>query len=81
MDSKVDTYKKAKIGSQIAWAITLRNMSLSIANQLEEGKAPTLAASIVKDQVPIRAKFYGLAQDLCDLQPTVEGIGLTTNRF
>ena len=49
MDSTVDTYKKAKIGSQIAWAITLRNMSLSIANQLEEGKAPTLAASIVKD--------------------------------
>ena len=76
MDSTADTYKKAKIGSQIAWAITLRNMSLSIANQLEEGKAPTLAASIVKDLgCQFEQNLPGLAQDLCDLQPTVEGIG------
>ena len=39
----------AKIGTQVAWATTLRTMSLSIASQLHAGENPTLAASVVKD--------------------------------
>ena len=76
MDSNADGYKKAKIGSQLAWAITLRNMSLSIAKQLEEGQSPTLAASIVKDLgCQFEQDLPGFAQELCDLQPTADGVG------
>jgi len=67
----------AKIGTQIAWATTLRTMSLSIASQLHAGENPTLAASVVKDLgCQFEQTLPGLAQELCDLEPTLEGYGV-----
>jgi alkylation response protein AidB-like acyl-CoA dehydrogenase len=67
----------AKIGTQIAWATTLRTMSLSIASQLHAGENPTLAASVVKDLgCQFEQALPGLAQELCDLEPTLEGYGI-----
>ena len=66
----------SKIGTQIAWAITLRNMSISIAAQLHAGDNPTLAASVVKDLgCQFEQALPGLAQELCLLEPTLEGYG------
>ena len=71
-----DSSIRARLGKQIAWAITLRNMSLSIAAQLENGESPTLAASIVKDLgCQFEQELPGLAQELCELPPTLEGAG------
>jgi alkylation response protein AidB-like acyl-CoA dehydrogenase len=67
----------AKIGTQVAWATTLRTMSLSIASQLHAGENPTLAASVVKDLgCQFEQTLPGLAQELCDLEPTLEGHGV-----
>ena len=67
----------AKIGTQVAWATTLRTMSLSIASQLHAGENPTLAASVVKDLgCQFEQTLPGLAQELCDLEPTLEGYGV-----
>ena len=67
----------ARLGTQIAWATTLRNMSLSITAKLQAGEAPTLAASVVKDLgCQFEQALPGLAQELCDLEPTLEGFGL-----
>ena len=67
----------AKIGTQVAWATTLRTMSLSIASQLHVGENPTLAASVVKDLgCQFEQTLPGLAQELCDLEPTLEGYGV-----
>ena len=58
MDSKVDTYKKAKNWFPNSLGDNFKKHVPGIANQLEEGQAPTLAASIVKDLgLPIRAGF------------------------
>jgi alkylation response protein AidB-like acyl-CoA dehydrogenase len=66
----------ARIGSQIAWALTLRNMSLSIAAMLNAGQDPALEASVVKDLgCQFEQTLPGLAQELCDLVPTLEGHG------
>ena len=66
-----------KLGSQIAWVVTLRNMSLSVAGMLNEGIDPGLQASIVKD---LGAHFEqglpGLAQELIALEPTLSGSGV-----
>lgn len=67
----------ARLGGQIAWATTLRNMSLSIAAKLNAGEDPLLAAAIVKDLgCQFEQGLPGLAQELCDLEPTLEGFGL-----
>lgn len=67
----------ARIGSQIAWVTTLRNMSLSIAGLLHEGQDPALAASIVKDLgCQFEQGLPGLAQELCALEPTLAGHGI-----
>jgi alkylation response protein AidB-like acyl-CoA dehydrogenase len=67
----------ARLGAQVAWATTLRNMSLSIAAKLEAGEDPALAASVVKDLgCQFEQGLPGLAQELCDLEPTLEGFGL-----
>ena len=67
----------ARIGSQIAWVVTLRNMSLSIAGLLNEGKDPALAASIVKDLgCQFEQGLPGLAQEICALEPTLADHGL-----
>ena len=67
----------SKIGTQVAWATTLRTMSLSIASQLHAGENPTLAASVVKDLgCQFEQTLPGLAQELCDLEPTLEGYGV-----
>ena len=44
--------------------------------QLEDGESPTLPASIVKDLgCQFEQELPGLAQELCELEPTMEGIG------
>jgi alkylation response protein AidB-like acyl-CoA dehydrogenase len=67
----------ARLGAQIAWATTLRNMSLSITAKLNAGEDPALAASVVKDLgCQFEQALPGLAQELCDLEPTLDGFGL-----
>lgn len=66
----------ARIGSQVAWAATLRTMSLSIAAKLNAGQDPALEASVVKDLgCQFEQALPGLAQELCELEPTLEGHG------
>lgn len=67
----------ARLGSQIAWTVTLRNMSLSIAAKLQAGQDPALEASVVKDLgCQFEQGLPGLAQELCELEPTLAGHGL-----
>ena len=67
----------ARIGAQVAWIATLRNMSLSIAAKLEAGEDPALAAAVVKDLgCQFEQGLPGLAQDLCALEPTLAGRGI-----
>jgi len=74
---KASSATMARLGAQVAWATTLRNMSLSIATKLEAGEDPALAASVVKDLgCQFEQGLPGLAQELCDLEPTLEGFGL-----
>ncbi|HCU90359.1 MAG TPA: acyl-CoA dehydrogenase, partial [Gammaproteobacteria bacterium] len=80
----IDTIKDAasaatlkRIGSQIALLVALRNMSLSVAGMLNEGKDPTLQASIVKDVgCSFEQGLPGLAQEIVDLEPTIAGYGI-----
>ena len=73
---KADGATLARIGGQIAWATTLRNMSLSIAAKLNAGEDPLLEAAVVKDLgCQFEQGLPGLAQELCDLEPTLEGFG------
>lgn len=66
----------ARVGTQIAWATTLRNMSLSIAAKLNAGEDPLLEAAVVKDLgCQFEQALPGLAQELCELEPTLEGCG------
>ncbi|MBX9606870.1 MAG: acyl-CoA dehydrogenase family protein [Gammaproteobacteria bacterium] len=66
----------ARIGTQVAWAATLRTMSLSIAAKLNAGQDPALEASVVKDLgCQWEQALPGLAQELCELEPTLEGFG------
>jgi len=67
----------ARIGSQIAWVTTLRNMSISVAGLLNEGQDPSLAAAIVKDLgCQFEQGLPSLAQELAQLRPTLEGHGI-----
>ncbi len=66
----------AKIGAEVAWTVALRNMSLSVAGMLNEGRDPGLQASIVKDLgCHFEQRMPGLAQELVALEPTLEGHG------
>ena len=68
---------RAKIGAEIAWAVTLRNMSLSVAGMLSEGLDPGLQASVVKDLgCHFEQRLPGLAQELVALEPTLAGSGV-----
>ena len=76
LGANMDETTKSQIGSQIAWATTLRSMSLSIAGQLENGEEPALEAAVVKDLgCQFEQALPGLAQSLCSLSPTVAGQG------
>ena len=67
----------ARIGAEIAWAVTLRNMSLSVAGMLSEGLDPELQASVVKDLgCHFEQRLPGLAQELVALEPTLAGSGV-----
>ena len=67
----------ARIGAEIAWAVTLRNMSLSVAGMLSEGLDPGLQASVVKDLgCHFEQRLPGLAQELVALEPTLAGSGV-----
>lgn len=66
-----------KIGSQIALLVALRNMSLSVAGMLNDGKDPSLQASVVKDVgCSFEQGLPGLAQEIVDLEPTLAGHGI-----
>ena len=66
-----------KIGSQIALLTALRNMSLSVAGMLNDGKDPSLQASVVKDVgCSFEQGLPGLAQEIVDLEPTLAGHGI-----
>jgi alkylation response protein AidB-like acyl-CoA dehydrogenase len=66
-----------KIGSQIALVAALRNMSLSVAGMLHEGKDPNLQAAVVKDVgCSFEQGLPGLAQEIVDLEPTLAGHGI-----
>lgn len=66
-----------RIGSQIALLASLRSMSLSVAGMLNDGKDPSLQASIVKDVgCSFEQGLPGLAQELVDLEPTLSGAGI-----
>lgn len=76
LDGKASPSTLAKIGAEIAWTATLRNMSLSVAGMLNEGLDPGLQASIVKDLgCHFEQRLPGLAQELVDLEPTLAGHG------
>ncbi len=66
----------AKIGAEIAWATTLRTMSLSVAGMLNDGIDPGLQAAIVKDLgCDFEQRLPGLAQQIVELEPTLAGQG------
>jgi alkylation response protein AidB-like acyl-CoA dehydrogenase len=66
-----------KIGRQIALVASLRNMSLSVAGMLYEGKDPNLQASVVKDMgCTFEQGLPQLAQELVELEPTLAGHGI-----
>jgi alkylation response protein AidB-like acyl-CoA dehydrogenase len=66
----------ARIGAEVAWAVTLRNMSLSVAGMLNAGIDPGLQASIVKDLgCQFEQRLPGVAQELVALEPTLAGSG------
>ncbi|MEM7542150.1 MAG: acyl-CoA dehydrogenase family protein [Pseudomonadota bacterium] len=67
----------SRLGAQIAWALTLRNMSLNITSRLEAGEDPVLQAAVVKDLgCQWEQGLPGLAQEICELEPTLEGHGI-----
>ncbi|MSQ68353.1 MAG: acyl-CoA dehydrogenase [Gammaproteobacteria bacterium] len=66
----------AKVGAEVAWAVTLRNMSLSVAGMLNEGRDPGLQASVVKDLgCQFEQRLPGLAQELVGLEPMLADNG------
>jgi alkylation response protein AidB-like acyl-CoA dehydrogenase len=79
IDAVKDTASAAtlqKIGAQIALVTALRNMSLSVAGMLTDGKDPSLQAAVVKDVgCSFEQALPGLAQELVDLEPTLPSHG------
>ena len=74
---KAETATLAKIGSEIAWLVSLRTMSLSVAGMLNAGRDPGLQASIVKNLgCQFEQRLPGLAQELVALEPTLAGAGI-----
>lgn len=74
-DASAATLKR--IGAQIALLVALRNMSLSVAGMLNDGKDPSLQASIVKDVgCSFEQGLPGLAQEIIDLEPTLAEYGI-----
>ncbi len=72
-----DPTARARLGTEIAWVATLRNMSLSVAGMLNEGQDPGLQASIVKDLgCQFEQRLPGLAQELVSLAPTLANHGV-----
>jgi len=77
LDGKASPSALAKIGAELAWAATLRNMSLSVAGMLNEGKDPSLQASVVKDLgCHFEQRLPGLAQELVAMEPTLSDSGI-----
>ena len=61
------------IGKLVAQLANLRQMSLSVAGMLQDGKSPALEASVVKDLGAVfEQSLPGIAQDLSELEPTLE---------
>lgn len=77
LNGKASPSTLAKIGAEVAWTATLRNMSLSVAGMLNDGLDPGLQASVVKDLgCHYEQRLPGLAQELVALEPTLAGSGI-----
>jgi len=62
------------VGRLLAHLATLRQMSLSVAGMLEQGRNPALEASVVKDLgVAFEQDLPGAAQELLDVEPLAAG--------
>jgi alkylation response protein AidB-like acyl-CoA dehydrogenase len=62
------------VGRLLAHLVTLRQMSLSVAGMLEQGRNPALEAAVVKDLgVTFEQELPGAAQELHDVEPRVDG--------
>ncbi len=65
--------RAAAIGRLVAHAAVLREMSLSVAGQLERGEDPSLEATLVKDLgALLEQEIPEVAHDLFEEEPTLE---------
>lgn len=72
--SAPDAYQAREIGRLVARLLTLRNMSLSVTRQLNEGESPAWAASCVKDLgSSFEQEIPEIAQALIEASPSVQG--------
>lgn len=77
LKGKASATALAKIGAEAAWALSLRNMSLSVAGMLNAGQDPGLQAAVVKDLgCHFEQRLPGLAQELVALEPTLADSGI-----
>ncbi len=71
-----DAFQAREVGRISARLMTLRQMSLSVTQLLENGDNPSVAASCVKDLGSVLEQdIPEIAQQLCDMLPTSSGGG------
>ena len=69
-----DDRAKIAIGRLVAHLITLRQMSLAVAAQLDAGNQPVVEATVVKDLgVAFEQSIPEIAHDLFDISPRLDG--------
>ena len=62
------------IGRMVARAATFREMSMSVAGMLEDGKNPNVEASVMKELgVGFEQRIPGVAHDLFGISPRLDG--------
>ncbi|MDG1904662.1 MAG: acyl-CoA dehydrogenase family protein [Arenicella sp.] len=72
--SSPDAYQAKEIGRLVARLITLRNMSLTVTQQLQDGKNPTWEASCLKDLGSVfEQEIPEIAHLLLEVAPTSLG--------
>lgn len=70
---KNDAYAKAQIGRLVSKLWTLRKMSLGVAQLLEEGEAPNIQASLVKDLgTQFEKEIIHVARELIESDPSLD---------
>jgi hypothetical protein len=69
-----DALQAKELGRIVARLLTLRNMSIAVAAQLQSGENPAVAAACVKDLgVTLEQEIPEIAQEISDVEPSVEG--------